>query len=58
MQKSHDVRWRIVTFLIIAPYKYSYLLTYILTYLKNHITVFKSILRFSWLTFLWLIVQS
>ena len=24
---------RIVTFLIIAPYKYSYLLTYLLTYL-------------------------
>jgi len=26
-----------VTFLIIAPYKYSYLLTYLLTYLKFNI---------------------
>jgi len=26
---------RIMTFLIIAPYKYSYLLTYLLTYLQH-----------------------
>ena len=32
---------RIVTFLIIAPYKYSYLLTYLLTYLQLiHLNMF------------------
>jgi len=34
----HTTFRRIVTLLIIAPYKYSYLLTYLLTYLRTKIS--------------------